>query len=189
MTAQLPVHLPVATCIACGARNRPGECAGGCADVALDLVEAADVDAARGRLAALRERTARLRALARELDAGMPGGAGAAREAAREALRMAVPPTPEEPPAVVDAWGCPDCGRIDAPQPCLGVCIFRPVLMADAAELHPLTAEADALAEEDRALTALAVLVAHVRPRPGAEDRTAAALRERARALAAPQPH
>src|SRR4051812_31540851 len=53
---QIKGRYAVATCIACGARTRHAECPDGCADVALDLVEAESVDALDRRLIALKER-------------------------------------------------------------------------------------------------------------------------------------
>jgi hypothetical protein len=105
------------------------------------------------------------------------------RERAREALRAVVPPRDSDV-RIVEAWGCPRCGRIDALQPCLGVCVRLPLLMADATEYRRLAVVADELAGEERTLARGARLIANVRPRPGHEQITDAALR----ALLTPRP-
>ncbi|HEU4973567.1 MAG TPA: hypothetical protein VFT50_00650 [Baekduia sp.] len=177
----------MATCIACGARSRAGECPEGCADVAIDLVDLAALEAVEEHAGALRERVEALR--------GVLAAAGEApddeawrrvREAAARALHRDVPEPPEV--EVVPAWGCPSCGRVDAPQPCLGVCIRRPVLMVDAARVAAAREESERLAERDGVLTAVVRMLATVRPRPGQEARTREALRERAREALAPPP-
>jgi hypothetical protein len=141
-TASLAERLTVAACIGCGARSRTGACAEGCADVPLDLVDAGDVDALAAHVRGLQRRVRALRALGEA--AGAPPHE--LRERARAALRLSVPPRDATP--IVEAWGCPDCGRIDAPRPCLGVCERRPLLMADAGEYRRLAREADELRAE-----------------------------------------
>jgi|SRR5215217_3886109 len=171
-TPSTATRLTVAACIGCGARSRAGACADGCEDVPLDLVDAGHVDALAEHVAALEQRVRGLRALAGDAGAGLP----VLRQRARAALRTPVPPREPEAP-IVEAWGCPDCGRIDAPQPCLGVCERRPLLMADADEYRRLALAADALAAEERALARRARLVANVTARPGHEAATTEALR------------
>ena len=82
----------------------------------------------------------------------------------------------------MQAWGCPACGRVDAPQPCLDVCIRRPVLMADAAEYRALEPHAAAAAERERRLRPPVRLLAYVTPRRGEDERTHRGLRAAARA-------
>jgi hypothetical protein len=94
-------------------------------------------------------------------------------------------PEPEAPPPeeVVEAWGCPECGRVDAPQPCLDVCVRRPVLMADAADCRELAVAAAEAESENERLEAVVRLVAQLTPRPGSDERNRAALGARAAAL------
>jgi hypothetical protein len=179
MSATLGQPLAVATCIACGARSRAGECAEGCSDVPLDLVDVSDLELLAARLEALQARIAALRAVVVAIAGAVaPASWTAVRERARAALRLPVPDP--EAPKIVEAWGCPNCGRIDAPQPCLGVCVRHPVLMADARECHELLARVEEAMKTDRALSTIVRLAAHVRPQPGREDRTWTALRSRA---------
>ena len=175
-------RLEVATCIACGARSRAGECAGGCADVALDLVEAHAVDELGRRLVALEERSEALRAVTRRLAAASGDESWEVlAAAARAALRIAVPAV-EAQPEIVAAWGCPRCGRIDAPQPCLGVCVRLPVAMVDAGEYRHTLRAAEGVDAVDRVLTPVATLAGHIRARPGKEGQTRDVVRRHARA-------
>jgi hypothetical protein len=151
-----------------------GECADGCADVAIDLVAADDVDAHAARAVALRERVAALRAVVERVADG-----AAVQDEARRALGVAAPdklPDPE----IVAAWGCPDCGRLEAPQPCLDVCIRRPVLMADASEYRSVAAEMEDLEADERRLSRAVRMAAFSHPRPGQEERYANELRSQA---------
>ena len=184
MTARLGARLEVATCIACGARTRVGDCPGGCSDVPLDIVDAAEVDALAERVDALEARSRAFQALLASLPAGRGVSWEALRQAARAALRLPLPEWRPEP-VIVQAWGCPDCGRIDAPQPCLDVCIRRPVLMTDAADYRELASALVEIEQREHNLRSLAELVVHVRPRPGFEQRTRDVLEAKARALCA----
>ena len=177
MDTTLTRHLPVATCIGCGARNHEAQCADGCTDLPLDLVDVDDLVAIATRAEALEERVAALRETVRGLAEDDP--LAAIQERARDAVLIGVPEAPE--PAVIEGWGCPRCGRIDAPQPCLGICVRRPGLVADVAEYREYAAQAQRTAETERPLAAFAHVVAGVHPRPGREQQTVESLRSRAR--------
>jgi hypothetical protein len=151
-----------------------GECPDGCADVAIDLVAADDVDAHAARAVALRDRVSALRAVVEHLADG-----AVADEEARRALAVSTPAKPPDP-EIVPAWGCPDCGRLEAPQPCLDVCIRRPVLMADASEYRSLAAETADLEADERRLSRLVRVAAFSHPRPGQEQRHGDELRSHA---------
>jgi hypothetical protein len=174
-------HFPVATCIGCGARNHSAECAEGCSDVPLDLVDVGVLTAMAERADALDRRVAQLRELAAALVDQTPPAWTELRDQARQAVRLPAPPEPEVD--VLEAWGCPRCGRIDAPQQCLGICVRRPGAVADVSEYRQLAARSEAVATADAALMHLARMVASVRPRPGQEEQTREALRIRAREL------
>ena len=132
MDTTLTRHLPVATCIGCGARSNNAECTDGCTDLPLDLVDVDDLVAIATRAEALDERVAELREVARALVEDDPVDWSAVHERARAAVLIAVPEAPEAD--VIEGWGCPRCGRVDAPQQCLGICIRRPGLVADVTE-------------------------------------------------------
>ncbi len=181
MDTTLTRHLPVATCIGCGARSHNAECADGCTDLPLDLVDVDDLVAIATRAEALDERVAELREVARALVEDDPVDWSTVHERARAAVLIAVPEAPEVD--VIEGWGCPRCGRVDAPQQCLGICIRRPGLVADVAEYREYAAYAQRVAESDRALSAFAHVVGGVHPRPGREQQTVEGLRPRARQL------
>ena len=165
-------RVTVSACIACGTRFRGGECPDGCTDVPLELVDAAPVDELAAHVDGLRGRVVALESLD-DAAASLPE----LRERARDALRVAIPARDPDV-EIVEAWGCPDCGRVDAHRPCLGVCERRPLLMADAGEYRRLAAIADDLAADERRLARAARMIATVRPRPGREAETESALRE-----------
>lgn len=181
MPDTLTTHLAVATCIGCGARSRSGECADGCVDVALDLVDVADLALVVERAEALTTRTTALRELALVVARDAPFTWATVRERAHKVVLLPVPPVPDL--AVIEAWGCPRCGRIDAPQPCLGVCVRHPGVVADVSEYRRLAEITAQLVADDHAFTTLARLLATVTPRPGHEQSTLTAVRSRAQEL------
>lgn len=74
------------------------------------------------------------------------------------------------------AWQCIGCGKLEAPQRCIGVCRDRKVELVDAREL------ADARAQVD-ALRTLVRRLALVTPRDGAWEKGYRAMQRDARAL------
>jgi hypothetical protein len=86
----------------------------------------------------------------------------------------------------ITAWQCIGCGRVEAPQQCVGICSDRQVELANAADLDAALA---ALADSRRRVEALAAVarqIASTTPREGRCVETWRALQERARdALAA----
>ena len=150
MDTTLTRHLPVATCIGCGARSHDAQCAEGCTDLPLDLVDIDDLVAIASLAEALEDRVAELRAVARALVEDDPVDWTVLKERARAAVLIAVPEAPEVD--VIEGWGCPRCGRVDAPQPCLGICVRRPGVVADVAEYRDYAGHAQRMAETDRAL-------------------------------------
>ena len=83
------------------------------------------------------------------------------------------------PPDRLHAWQCIGCGRLDAPQPCVGVCEDRRVELVPAAEYRRLW---------DRHQAALALLqrIAHVQPRAGQFEAAWTAVQADARRCLAP---
>ena len=138
-----------------------------------------------------------LRAVAAELAGAEPADGEreaayrALQQSARSALRRFSPPVgrPDDlfpPGPAVVVWRCPDCGGLDAPQPCLGVCIWRPAQWVDAAcyEAERARARADQTAE--RSLAGLLRVLAFTTPRPGRWERHWRALQARARQATGP---
>lgn len=86
----------------------------------------------------------------------------------------------------VKAWQCIGCGRIDAPQNCIGVCEYRKAEFVYAFEYEQVVAQATAAQRRADALEALVRQLAVTTPRAGEWERSYRALQEQARrALAA----
>jgi hypothetical protein len=83
----------------------------------------------------------------------------------------------EAKPAVdrVQVWQCIGCGKIEAPQPCLGVCRDRKAMLVYAEDY-------DALLAESEALRAIVRQIATITPHEGECLRSWEALQGRARA-------
>jgi hypothetical protein len=138
---QVPDRVSVPTCIGCGAMGQVGTCETGCSDQSehkLELVRAAAYDSLATFRSGARARTEAFRAVAKKLASQQPtpNGWEAAYRSVQEDARAALRANPdlgrrdidwEEPAEPAITWWCPACGGIDAPQPCLGVCIWRPV--------------------------------------------------------------
>lgn len=195
----LPDRITVATCIGCGMMERAGTCAGGCREVRFDVVPAADVDELAQAAGAWERRAAALRPVVATLAAGDSGRVvieseadaeaafRAARAGARDALAVLGPPPPvagldEEPIEPVTTWWCPDCGGLDAPQPCIGICIRPQLTWANAALYVPLRERALAARGSARELEAIVRALAMVTPRAGAWLRNWQAISGRAQA-------
>lgn len=81
------------------------------------------------------------------------------------------------------AWQCIGCGRIEAPQPCIGVCQDRKVEFVYAGDYDEALAELGRVRDRVEALAALVRQIAHTTPRSGEWEHTYRALQERARRL------
>lgn len=129
-------RLVVPTCIGCGAMSVFGSCEQGCAEQRLDLVGADSLDELVASRSALRRHIERFRGIAQELAARHLGEdeCQAAYRHLQTAARAALREHPagdlqavDEPARMATTWWCPRCGGLEAPQPCLGVCLWRPV--------------------------------------------------------------
>jgi hypothetical protein len=74
----------------------------------------------------------------------------------------------------IKGWQCIGCGKVEAPQPCIGVCQDRPVELVDAANY-------DLAVERIRALEALLSKVVLITPRDGEWERSYRVLQQQAR--------
>ena len=89
-------------------------------------------------------------------------------------------------PLIVEAWRCTGCGRIEAPQPCIGVCEDRKVRLVDAADHDAALMLLREAEERAAALEGLVRRLAQTRPRAGAWELSYRALQDEAqRALTA----
>ncbi len=84
------------------------------------------------------------------------------------------------------AWQCIGCGRLEAPQNCVGICQDRKVELVLAADYRRACAEADAERAHAAALEGVVRRLAGVTPHPGEWQRTYEALQAQARAALVP---
>lgn len=159
-----------------------GQCPAGCAEARLDLVPADAFDRLAAGLARTREATDAFRAIAQPLATLRPAGEEieaayrAIQTQARTALRRHPDDSDDEPDWIRPAdpttsWWCPKCGGLDAPQPCIGVCIKRP---AEWVRYEHYDQARDVALDElecERRLRRLARRVAFVTPRAGQWER------------------
>lgn len=176
--------LTISTCIGCGAMSIPSRCPNGCGpERRLQLVAAAELD----RLEDLIETSAgRIETLAGALAdfLAVPElePSPELRERARAALSRhdrsmpSVRAALEADPDPVVAWWCDRCGGLDAPMPCLGVCVRRPAQWANLEALETLREHLAAQCRREEKLAGAVQAVTLTRARPGSERRHRAAL-------------
>jgi len=185
-------RLTIPACIGCGAMRQDQTCPLACAERRVELVHAGDYDRLAASAAACRARVRGLRAVAAELASAQPAEGEwqaayrAVQESARSALRRFAPPGgsqadpfPAAQTAVV--WHCRDCGGVDAPQPCIGVCIWRAAQWVDAATYEAERSRALGDRQAERSLGGLLRTLAFTTPRSGQWERSWRALQARAR--------
>lgn len=187
-----PERLTVPTCIGCGAMSRFGTCESDCSERRLDLVRAAAYDS----LAAIEETAcARIDVLlpvVEELISGRPSSGEweeayrAMQTRAREALRSAgTVEGPKvdvrEPAEAATTWWCARCGGIDAPQPCLGICVWREVEWVEGTVYERRRKHVIAVLESDSCVADLLRRLAWATPRQGHWEHSWAALQAEAR--------
>ena len=78
-------------------------------------------------------------------------------------------------------WRCPDCGGLEATQPCIGVCIWRPLEWVEAGAFEKERARALQNIELEGSLFGLLTRLANVRPRDDEWERNARAFQAQAR--------
>ncbi len=187
-----PCRLTIPACIGCGAMRLDQGCPGDCAERRLELVRGGDYDQLADAAAACRARIQGLRPVVAELARAEPepGGWQAAYEAlqqsARSALRRFKPAPagrddPLSPADTVVVWRCRNCGGLDAPQPCIDVCIWRPAVWVDAACHESARSAAAADHEVERSLAGLLGRLAFATPHAGHWEQGLRALQLQAR--------
>lgn len=191
----LPDRVTVLTCIGCGAMGREARCEGDCSERKLVLVSAADYDELVRAGHAAEAIAGRLAPAVRAY-ADAPARAGDARDALltlRDGSRLVLRGTaPDErrfgmvPPATVTGWWCTKCRTVDLPQPCLGVCVWRPAEWVNLAVYERELVPAEAALRAAASLRGFLTLAAAVTPRAGEWQRNLDALREQARAVLHP---
>ena len=178
-----PDRVSIPTCIVCGAMSRPGACDTGCAEHKLLLIRAAALDpltdtetrilANTSALAMPDKQLVNRRSEARE----WPDAFASVQEHARTALRHA----PEDPATAVEldtvaepavTWWCDRCGGIDAPQPCLGICVWRTVDWARQSSYQDTRERIIAEHQTEQRLRALLRRLACTTPHHGQHERS-----------------
>ena len=184
-------RLTIPACIGCGAMRRDQTCPVACAERRVELVNAGDYDRLAASAAACRARVHGLRAVAAQLASAQPAEGEwqaayqAVQESALSALRRFAPPggSPADPFPVAQTavvWRCRDCGGVDAPQPCIGVCIWRAAQWVDAATYEADRSRALGDRQAERSLAGLLRTLAFTTPRSGQWERSWRALQARA---------
>jgi hypothetical protein len=183
-TSPLPECLTLWRCIGCGSMGNAAECLGTCQFRKLEVVGAQEhADLLEG-LAAIADHMEDLTAMAREIAALAEDQCDFERvyrqlqTRAREILKLAVAEewlrleSAEAESDRATVWFCACCGQVEAPEPCLGVCIRRNGEFVRGDEHDRRAAEFAAALKTARALTALARQLVWVAPRAGQWERT-----------------
>jgi hypothetical protein len=85
----------------------------------------------------------------------------------------------------VNAWQCIGCGRIDGPQPCVGICQDRKVEFVYASEHEEILAQLALARRQASALDVLVRRLARTNPRKDGWERSYRAMQEQARSTLA----
>ena len=93
-----------------------------------------------------------------------------------------------DPTDYLQAWQCIGCGRIEAPQPCVGICQDRKVLLVDANELEAALARTLRAEARTQALEALLRRLASTTPHAGRWEASWRAMQAMAQAALDEQP-
>jgi hypothetical protein len=92
-------------------------------------------------------------------------------------------------PLVVEVWRCIGCGRVEAPQPCIGVCEDRKVRLVDAVDYEAALALLRQTEDRAAALEGLLRRFAQTRPRAGAWEQSYKALQDDAQRMLTAMSH
>ena len=186
-------RLSIPGCIGCGAMRDYESCEGACSERRLELVKGGDYDELTAAAAACRVRIEELWAVVGELARTEPGPGewrvayAALQQSARAVLRRSGPAAGGRddellsPAKTVIVWRCQDCGGIDAPQPCIDVCIWGPADWVDAISYESERSRAAFDREVEQSLAGLLRRLAFATPRDGQWERSWRALQSQAR--------
>jgi hypothetical protein len=176
-----PSRVVISTCVGCGAMSLPGSCAGASSEERkLELVPAADYDALKDVRAGIDAENAMMAAatnrllddiVARGRDRDAYRSAGAEARAVLRGVGAAPPTDVGRDTEPVVSWWCARCGGIDAPQPCIDVCIHRPAEWVNADVSRAEHEAAVACAAVHERLRGVLRLLAFTAPRDGTEPR------------------
>ena len=178
-----PDRVSIPTCIGCGAMSRPGTCDTGCAEHKLVLIRAAALDALTDTETRILANISALAMPAEQLvdrcpeARDWPGAFASVKEHARTALRHAPddPATANELDTIAEpavTWWCDRCGGIDAPQPCLGICVWLTVDWAHQSSYQDTRERVRAEHHTEQRLRALLRRLACTTPHHGQHERS-----------------
>jgi hypothetical protein len=168
-------------------------CPGICRECKVELVSGGEYDECAAAAAACRIRIRVLLPVVEELASAEPRRAGwrelyeSVRERGRVVLRAAGRPSFQASDGEASSaettvvWRCPDCGGLEATQPCIGVCIWRPLEWVEAAAFATARAQALRDLELERSLFDLVARFVRVTPRDGEWERNWRAFQRQAR--------
>lgn len=188
-TVAPPDRVTVLTCVGCGAMGREERCDSSCSEHKLVLVRAVDYDELLRAAHSARDRASRLASVVRAVAEakGHPLDAQDAvlrlRDGARRTLRSG---GYEEfgadwaSPATITGWWCAGCGNVDMPQPCIGVCVWRPAQWVSLALYERQLRVADPSLCAARSLRRFLARAATVTPHAGQWQRNWEALQAQA---------
>jgi hypothetical protein len=86
---------------------------------------------------------------------------------------------------VIEGWRCIGCGRVEASRPCVGICQDRRASFVELDNFLVALERAETSEARASALANFVRLVATIRAKPGGEETTLTALRNRAQAALA----
>lgn len=161
----------------------------------MELVGPGEYDELTAVAGARRARLDAFLAILDELEGGEPapgewdGAYQALRASARSALRAhgsaarAAAGDLPAPAETIVVWRCPECGGLDAPQECIGVCIWRPAEWVNASVYREQRARAEVDGQLERLLHGLLGRIAFTTPREGESERNWRALRSQSQLI------
>lgn len=173
-------------------------CAGTCSERKLELVSGGDYNELAAVAAACRIRIRELLPVVEKLASAEPRRADwrglyeSVRGQGRRVLRAAGRPTRVAfdeaawPAETTVVWRCPACGGLEATQPCIGVCIWRPLEWVEARAFETERARALRDIELERSLFEVLSRFASVTPRVGEWERNWRAFQGQARVVLGP---
>jgi hypothetical protein len=163
-----------------------------CSERKLEIVSAGEHDELTALGVTRRARIEALSEVVEELQRGAPDHGewqrayGSLQQSARSVLRRcaaearAAQRLPEDAESVI-VWRCPQCGGLDAPQECIGVCIWRPSEWVNVNLYEAELSRAQLDFELERSLLGLVARLAFVAPREGEWERCWRAFESEAR--------
>jgi hypothetical protein len=167
-----------------------GTCDTGCSEEKFELIRAVAHDSLTALRPRVRDNLEAFRPVVERLAREQPAAGGwetayrSLQDEARTALRrhpdIPVGEFDWEPAEVAITWRCPRCGGIDAPQECLGICVWRPVEWVTRDTYEEEREQTLAERDQEGKLRRLLRVIASVTPRREAWERSWNALRAQA---------